>query len=238
MHRAKCKWNSKLRSVQRVFVAFITCCCLSSYWSIHRLFHTELLHLSLSLFPRALWVLLKMSDSVDIEEKPPAPPLRMNSSSRDSSSVNHASKPLPMAPEEKNKKVRLRSIFPGGDKSEYPSQHVAFRLSSTLDHMVYLFPVCKEKKIDVINELVSRFLSISFSKQEEREGTSWDIPTLRLRTHHSCWLWCCNRRIHSEYRFHPMIRHINEDRCASKIHLSFESKLTGTHFKIHISLNW
>uniref|UniRef100_A0A668W382 non-specific serine/threonine protein kinase n=1 Tax=Oreochromis aureus TaxID=47969 RepID=A0A668W382_OREAU len=68
-----------------------------------------------------------MSDSVDIEEKPPAPPLRMNSSSRDSSSVNHASKPLPMAPEEKNKKVRLRSIFPGGDKSEYPSPHVAFR---------------------------------------------------------------------------------------------------------------
>ena len=62
-----------------------------------------------------------MSDSVDIEEKPPAPPLRMNSSSRDSSLLNHASKPLPMAPEEKNKKVRLRSIFPGGDKSEYPS---------------------------------------------------------------------------------------------------------------------
>lgn len=59
-----------------------------------------------------------MSDSVDIEEKPPAPPLRMNSSSRDSSSLNHASKPLPMAPEEKNKKARLRSIFPGGDKSE------------------------------------------------------------------------------------------------------------------------
>lgn len=64
-----------------------------------------------------------MSDSVDIEEKPPAPPLRMNSSSRDSSSLNHASKPLPMAPEEKNKKVRLRSIFPGGDKSEYLCPH-------------------------------------------------------------------------------------------------------------------
>ncbi|CAB1316061.1 unnamed protein product [Coregonus sp. 'balchen'] len=59
-----------------------------------------------------------MSDSVDIEEKPPAPPLRMNSSSRDSS-VNHGSKPLPMAPEEKNKKVRLRSIFPGGDKKQW-----------------------------------------------------------------------------------------------------------------------
>nr|XP_006003672.1 PREDICTED: serine/threonine-protein kinase PAK 3 [Latimeria chalumnae] len=55
-----------------------------------------------------------MSDSVDTEEKPPAPPMRMNSNSRDSSALNHSSKPLPMAPEEKNKKARLRSIFPGG----------------------------------------------------------------------------------------------------------------------------
>lgn len=60
-----------------------------------------------------------MSDSLDIEEKPPAPPLRMNSNNRDSSALNHSSKPLPMAPEEKNKKARLRSIFPGGgDKSK------------------------------------------------------------------------------------------------------------------------
>jgi len=62
---------------------------------------------------------LKMSDSLDNEEKPPAPPLRMNSNNRDSSALNHSSKPLPMAPEEKNKKARLRSIFPGGgDKSQ------------------------------------------------------------------------------------------------------------------------
>lgn len=68
---------------------------------------------------RRLWGLLKMSDSLDIEEKPPAPPLRMNSNNRDSSALNHSSKPLPMAPEEKNKKARLRSIFPGGgDKSK------------------------------------------------------------------------------------------------------------------------
>ncbi|KAK9393421.1 serine/threonine-protein kinase PAK 3-like [Crotalus adamanteus] len=58
-----------------------------------------------------------MSESLDTEEKPPAPPLRMNSNNRDSSALNHSSKPLPMAPEEKNRKARLRSIFPGGDKS-------------------------------------------------------------------------------------------------------------------------
>lgn len=60
-----------------------------------------------------------MSDSLENEEKPPAPPLRMNSNNRDSSALNHSTKPLPMAPEEKNKKARLRSIFPGGgDKSK------------------------------------------------------------------------------------------------------------------------
>uniref|UniRef100_A0A8C6HTX4 non-specific serine/threonine protein kinase n=1 Tax=Mus spicilegus TaxID=10103 RepID=A0A8C6HTX4_MUSSI len=65
-----------------------------------------------------------MSDSLDNEEKPPAPPLRMNSNNRDSSALNHSSKPLPMAPEEKNKKARLRSIFPGGgDKSKFKCRY-------------------------------------------------------------------------------------------------------------------
>lgn len=95
--------------------------------------------MSLFLPHRTLWVPLKMSDSVDIEEKPPAPPLRMNSSSRDSSSVNHASKPLPMAPEEKNKKVRLRSIFPGGDKSECQSSCHFLHLDSFTFNLLVCF---------------------------------------------------------------------------------------------------
>ncbi|MEQ2276048.1 Serine/threonine-protein kinase PAK 3, partial [Xenotaenia resolanae] len=81
-----------------------------------------------------------MSDSVDIEEKPPAPPLRMNSSSRDSSSVNHASKPLPMAPEEKNKKARLRSIFPGGDKTnkKKEKERPEISLPSDFEHTIHV----------------------------------------------------------------------------------------------------
>ncbi|XP_037543627.1 serine/threonine-protein kinase PAK 3 [Nematolebias whitei] len=81
-----------------------------------------------------------MSDSVDIEEKPPAPPLRMNSSSRDSSAVNHASKPLPMAPEEKNKKARLRSIFPGGDKTnkKKEKERPEISLPSDFEHTIHV----------------------------------------------------------------------------------------------------
>uniref|UniRef100_A0A3P9ACS1 non-specific serine/threonine protein kinase n=1 Tax=Esox lucius TaxID=8010 RepID=A0A3P9ACS1_ESOLU len=81
-----------------------------------------------------------MSDSVDIEEKPPAPPLRMNSSSRDSSSVNHGSRPLPMAPEEKNKKVRLRSIFPGGDRTnkKKEKERPEISLPSDFEHTIHV----------------------------------------------------------------------------------------------------
>lgn len=85
----------------------------------HQPWHPPMTGLFCVVLCRRLWGLLKMSDSLDIEEKPPAPPLRMNSNNRDSSALNHSSKPLPMAPEEKNKKARLRSIFPGGgDKSK------------------------------------------------------------------------------------------------------------------------
>ncbi|XP_050961378.1 serine/threonine-protein kinase PAK 3 isoform X2 [Labeo rohita] len=80
-----------------------------------------------------------MSDSVDIEEKPPAPPLRMNSSSRDPSSI-HSSKPLPMAPEEKNKKARLRSIFPGGDKTnkKKEKERPEISLPSDFEHTIHV----------------------------------------------------------------------------------------------------
>ncbi|KAM9325903.1 serine/threonine-protein kinase PAK 3 isoform 1-T1 [Gastrophryne carolinensis] len=82
-----------------------------------------------------------MSDSVDIEEKPPAPPLRMNSNNRDSSALNHCSKPLPMAPEEKNKKARLRSIFPGGgDKTnkKKEKERPEISLPSDFEHTIHV----------------------------------------------------------------------------------------------------
>ncbi|XP_032248695.1 serine/threonine-protein kinase PAK 3 isoform X2 [Phoca vitulina] len=84
---------------------------------------------------------LKMSDSLDNEEKPPAPPLRMNSNNRDSSALNHSSKPLPMAPEEKNKKARLRSIFPGGgDKTnkKKEKERPEISLPSDFEHTIHV----------------------------------------------------------------------------------------------------
>ncbi|XP_007466363.1 PREDICTED: serine/threonine-protein kinase PAK 3 isoform X1 [Lipotes vexillifer] len=82
-----------------------------------------------------------MSDGLDNEEKPPAPPLRMNSNNRDSSALNHSSKPLPMAPEEKNKKARLRSIFPGGgDKTnkKKEKERPEISLPSDFEHTIHV----------------------------------------------------------------------------------------------------
>ncbi|XP_051824077.1 serine/threonine-protein kinase PAK 3 isoform X5 [Antechinus flavipes] len=84
---------------------------------------------------------LTMSDSADSEEKPPAPPLRMNSNNRDSSALNHSSKPLPVAPEEKNKKARLRSIFPGGgDKTnkKKEKERPEISLPSDFEHTIHV----------------------------------------------------------------------------------------------------
>uniref|UniRef100_A0A672PUB3 non-specific serine/threonine protein kinase n=1 Tax=Sinocyclocheilus grahami TaxID=75366 RepID=A0A672PUB3_SINGR len=60
-----------------------------------------------------------MCDDGDLEDKPPAPPVRMSStifsSGKDTLAVNHSSKPLPSVPEER-KRNKIYSIFSGAEK--------------------------------------------------------------------------------------------------------------------------
>ena len=72
-----------------------------------------------------------MSDNGEVEDKPPAPPMRntstmIGSSSKDPAPLNHGSKPLPPNPEDKKKKDRsIRSILTGGgDKSKCLDLHI------------------------------------------------------------------------------------------------------------------
>lgn len=65
---------------------------------------------------------LKMSDNgIDIDDKPPAPPLRNTSTLIGASvkdTINHGSRPLPPNPEKKKKADRLLNMLPRtGDKS-------------------------------------------------------------------------------------------------------------------------
>ncbi|XP_054899356.1 serine/threonine-protein kinase PAK 3 isoform X2 [Poeciliopsis prolifica] len=124
-----------------------------------------------------------MSDSVDIEEKPPAPPLRMNSNSRDSSSVNHASKPLPMAPEEKNKKARLRSIFPGGDKTnkKKEKERPEISLPSDFEHTIHVGFDAVTGEFTGIPEQWARLLQTSnITKLEQKKNPQAVIDVLKF----------------------------------------------------------
>ncbi|XP_057207735.1 serine/threonine-protein kinase PAK 3 isoform X2 [Triplophysa rosa] len=123
-----------------------------------------------------------MSDSVDIEEKPPAPPLRMNSSSRDPSSV-HSSKPLPMAPEEKNKKARLRSIFPGGDKTnkKKEKERPEISLPSDFEHTIHVGFDAITGEFTGIPEQWARLLQTSnITKLEQKKNPQAVIDVLKF----------------------------------------------------------
>ncbi|OCT65875.1 serine/threonine-protein kinase PAK 3-like isoform X2 [Xenopus laevis] len=125
-----------------------------------------------------------MSDSVDIEEKPPAPPLRMNSNNRDSSALNHCSKPLPMAPEEKNKKARLRSIFPGGgDKTnkKKEKERPEISLPSDFEHTIHVGFDAVTGEFTGIPEQWARLLQTSnITKLEQKKNPQAVLDVLKF----------------------------------------------------------
>ncbi|XP_069748964.1 serine/threonine-protein kinase PAK 3 isoform X4 [Narcine bancroftii] len=128
--------------------------------------------------------MLKMSDSVDGEEKPPAPPLRMNSNNRDSSSLNHGSKPLPLVPEEKNKKARLRSIFPGaGDKTnkKKEKERPEISLPSDFEHTIHVGFDAVTGEFTGIPEQWARLLQTSnITKLEQKKNPQAVLDVLKF----------------------------------------------------------
>ncbi|XP_067903400.1 serine/threonine-protein kinase PAK 3 isoform X1 [Heterodontus francisci] len=125
-----------------------------------------------------------MSDSVDSEEKPPAPPLRMNSNNRDSSSLNHGSKPLPLVPEEKNKKARLRSIFPGaGDKTnkKKEKERPEISLPSDFEHTIHVGFDAVTGEFTGIPEQWARLLQTSnITKLEQKKNPQAVLDVLKF----------------------------------------------------------
>ncbi|XP_015196922.1 serine/threonine-protein kinase PAK 1 isoform X1 [Lepisosteus oculatus] len=88
---------------------------------------------------------LKMSDNGEVEDKPPAPPMRNTSTmigaiSKDTGTLNHGSKPLPPNPEEKKKKDRsIRSILTGaGDKTRNKKERPEISLPSDFEHTIHV----------------------------------------------------------------------------------------------------
>uniref|UniRef100_W5MHR1 non-specific serine/threonine protein kinase n=1 Tax=Lepisosteus oculatus TaxID=7918 RepID=W5MHR1_LEPOC len=86
-----------------------------------------------------------MSDNGEVEDKPPAPPMRNTSTmigaiSKDTGTLNHGSKPLPPNPEEKKKKDRsIRSILTGaGDKTRNKKERPEISLPSDFEHTIHV----------------------------------------------------------------------------------------------------
>ncbi|ELW65031.1 Serine/threonine-protein kinase PAK 1 [Tupaia chinensis] len=85
------------------------------------------------------------NNGLDIQDKPPAPPMRNTSTmigagSKDAGALNHGSKPLPPNPEEKKKKDRFyRSILPG-DKTnkKKEKERPEISLPSDFEHTIHV----------------------------------------------------------------------------------------------------
>ncbi|KAI7802636.1 P21/Cdc42/Rac1-activated kinase 1, partial [Triplophysa rosa] len=85
------------------------------------------------------------SDNGEVEDKPPAPPMRntstmIGSSSKDSGPLNHGSKPLPPNPEDKRRKEGfIRSILTGGgDKTNKKKERPEISLPSDFEHTIHV----------------------------------------------------------------------------------------------------
>lgn len=64
-----------------------------------------------------------MSDNGELEDKPPAPPVRMSSAifsagGKDQLVTNHSYKPLPSVPEERKPRYKIISIFYSNEKGK------------------------------------------------------------------------------------------------------------------------
>uniref|UniRef100_A0A3P9IZZ8 non-specific serine/threonine protein kinase n=1 Tax=Oryzias latipes TaxID=8090 RepID=A0A3P9IZZ8_ORYLA len=87
-----------------------------------------------------------MSDNGEVEDKPPAPPMRntstmIGSCNKDAVPLNHGSKPLPPNPEDKkNKKDRsIRFILTGGgDKTYKKKERPEISLPSDFEHTIHV----------------------------------------------------------------------------------------------------
>nr|XP_020479219.1 serine/threonine-protein kinase PAK 1 [Monopterus albus] len=86
-----------------------------------------------------------MSDNGEVEDKPPAPPMRntstmIGSCNKDTTPLNHGSKPLPPNPEDKKKKDRsIRFILTGGgDKTYKKKERPEISLPSDFEHTIHV----------------------------------------------------------------------------------------------------
>ena len=117
--------------------------------------------------PVFTWLRLPvMSDNGELEDKPPAPPVRMSSTIfKDNQSANHSSKPLPSVPEERKARNKIISIF--SEKGECDITLLGSELSVTSRYWASTHCLVIDWRLSVCSALASLY--------EVKVGaSSWD----------------------------------------------------------------
>uniref|UniRef100_A0AAR2II19 non-specific serine/threonine protein kinase n=1 Tax=Pygocentrus nattereri TaxID=42514 RepID=A0AAR2II19_PYGNA len=129
-----------------------------------------------------------MSDNGEVEDKPPAPPMRntstmMGASSKDPGPLNHSSKPLPPNPEDKKRKDRsIRSILTGGgDKTNKKKERPEISLPSDFEHTIHVGFDAVTGEFTGMPEQWARLLQTSnITKSEQKKNPQAVLDVLKF----------------------------------------------------------
>ena len=126
-----------------------------------------------------------MSDNGELEDKPPAPPVRMSSTifstgGKDPLSANHSLKPLPSVPEEKKPRNKIISIFSSTEKGK---QLLWFQESQLLCFGFDVFLIKYNQLISFMVQMINiQLMVVNGHYQEGQFGTSLEVQWLGLCT--------------------------------------------------------
>uniref|UniRef100_A0A672PLE9 non-specific serine/threonine protein kinase n=1 Tax=Sinocyclocheilus grahami TaxID=75366 RepID=A0A672PLE9_SINGR len=128
-----------------------------------------------------------MSDNGELEDKPPAPPVRMSSnfSIKDSMSTNPSSKPLPSVPEEKRDKPRNKiiSIFSAekGRKKDKDKERPEISNPSDFEHTIHVGFDSVTGEFTGMPEQWARLLQTSnITKSEQKKNPQAVLDVLKF----------------------------------------------------------
>uniref|UniRef100_A0A4W4EM02 non-specific serine/threonine protein kinase n=1 Tax=Electrophorus electricus TaxID=8005 RepID=A0A4W4EM02_ELEEL len=127
-----------------------------------------------------------MSDNGELEDKPPAPPVRMSSTgSKDGVPTNHNSKPLPSVPEERkssrNKIISIFSAEKGGRKKDKDKERPEISPPSDFEHTIHVGFDAVTGEFTGMPEQWARLLQTSnITKSEQKKNPQAVLDVLKF----------------------------------------------------------
>ncbi|XP_041119763.1 serine/threonine-protein kinase PAK 2b [Polyodon spathula] len=130
-----------------------------------------------------------MCDNGELEDKPPAPPVRMSSAifssggGKDPLSANHSSKPLPSVPEERKPRNKIISIFSGTEKGSKKKEKERPEISppSDFEHTIHVGFDAVTGEFTGMPEQWARLLQTSnITKSEQKKNPQAVLDVLKF----------------------------------------------------------